>query len=115
VIVGNDQGVVDSFAEGVELVEGSAMVSMVVQLWLATSPRAVLPPQVQSPAQPGTAIRPLLHTVPLPEYSRVPTQQARWPLPPQDEVGVTQVPDENSMPPPQTQNAPPAELQAPFN
>jgi hypothetical protein len=83
-----------SLAVGVTFVVGSVIFSMTVQLVVATWPRDVVPPQVQSPAHPGTASSPLLQAVPTLLNSFKPLQQARCPLPPQDDVGVTHVPAE---------------------
>jgi hypothetical protein len=44
-----------SMAAGVALVVGSDIFSMTVQLVVDSSPKDVVPPQVQSPAQPGTS------------------------------------------------------------
>src|SRR5690348_3646059 len=66
-----------SLVVGVALVVGSEIASMVVQLFGSGSPMDVVPPQVQSPEQPGTSISPLLHAVPLLLNSTKPLQQAR--------------------------------------
>jgi hypothetical protein len=59
------------------LVAGSEIGSRMPQLLPSGSPRDVVPPQVQSPEQPGTSFDPLLHTERSLLNSPKPMQQAR--------------------------------------
>jgi hypothetical protein len=73
------------------------MFSTTMQLCVADSPMDVLPPHVQSPAQPFTTVMPESQMPPLLLYSKVPMQHPRWPLPPQG-PGWTHVPRDFSKP-----------------